>query len=95
MREHARPEFEQQDLLGLLSLDETAFRERFRGTPLLRAKRRGLLRNVCVALGNVGDERALPVLKKASHDREPLIVEHALWAIAEIQGRSKSPGCKI
>jgi epoxyqueuosine reductase len=56
----------------------------------LRTKRRGLLRNVCVALGNIGDETALPALQKAVEDLEPLIAEHARWAIEQIQARSKN-----
>jgi epoxyqueuosine reductase len=43
-----------------------------------------------VALGNVGDETALPALRKAAEDSEPLIAEHARWAIEQIQARSKS-----
>ena len=50
------------DLIELLQLDDAGFKNRFAGTPMLRTKRRGLLRNVCVALGNVGDESALPAL---------------------------------
>jgi epoxyqueuosine reductase len=67
-------------------LDEAGFRRRFAGTPLLRARRRGLRRNVCVALGNIGDERALPALQKAGQDTEPLVSEHARWAIGQIDG---------
>jgi len=74
-------------LLDLLSLDERAFKQRFAGTPILRTKRRGLLRNVCVALGNVGDASALPPLSRAATDPEPLIAEHARWAINEINAR--------
>jgi epoxyqueuosine reductase len=55
---------------------------------MLRAKRRGLLRNACVALGNIGDERALPALRKAATDPEPLIAEHAAWAIEQIRMRA-------
>jgi len=68
-------------LIDLIRLDEAGFRERFRGTPVLRAKRRGFLRNVAVALGNWGDEAARPALEKAIGDPEPLIREHALWAL--------------
>ena len=57
--------------------------------PILRTKRRGLLRNVCVALGNVGDASAVPHLQKAACDAEPLIAEHARWAIVQIQSRAK------
>jgi len=53
MRDHARADLATPDLLELLSLDDAAFKERFRGTPILRTKRRGLLRNVCVALAIV------------------------------------------
>ncbi len=88
MKQHAREDFQQPDLLELLALDDAAFRQRFAGTPVLRAKRRGLLRNVCVALGNTGDARALPALERAAHDTEPLIAEHATWAIEEIGRRS-------
>jgi epoxyqueuosine reductase len=75
------------DLIELLQLDEAGFKSRFAGTPVLRTKRRGLLRNVCVALGNTADERALPHLQKAAGDPEPLIAEHARWAIAQIESR--------
>jgi epoxyqueuosine reductase len=87
MKSHLRKDLEQPDLIGLLSLDEKQFKSRFAGSPILRTKRRGFLRNVCVALGNVGDVSALPHLEKASHDSEPLIAEHARWAIDEIQSR--------
>lgn len=87
MKGHARPDLEQPDLLELLALDEAGFKRRFDGTPILRAKRRGLLRNVCVALGNTGDERALPALHRAAADAEPLIAEHARWAISRIGKR--------
>jgi epoxyqueuosine reductase len=91
MRAHARPELATLELLALLSLSDAEFKRRFAGTPMIRAKRRGLLRNVCVALGNVGDRTALPALKKAADDPEPLIAEHARWAIQEIRRRSEQP----
>ena len=90
MKAQARPDLAQPDLVDLLSLDEAGFKHRFAGTPMLRAKRRGLLRNVCVALGNIGDERALPALRKATKDTEPLVTEHAVWAIEQIQARTRS-----
>ena len=74
-------------LRALLSLDDKGFRDRFRGTPLKRTKRRGILRNVCVALGNVGGVDDLPALEIAAEDPEPLIAEHARWAIREIKAR--------
>jgi epoxyqueuosine reductase len=90
MKEHARPDLAAPDLLALLTLDDAGFKSRFAGTPILRTKRRGLLRNVCVALGNIGDETALPALQKAAEDSEPLIAEHARWAIEQIRDRPKS-----
>jgi epoxyqueuosine reductase len=90
MRSHYRPDLAAPDLIELLSLDEAAFQQRFAGTPIRRVKRRGLLRNVCVALGNCGDQGALPALNQAAADAEPLVAEHARWAIAQIQSRRAS-----
>ncbi len=92
LREHHRTDMVQPDLLELLSLDEAAFKSRFAGTSLLRTKRRGLLRNVCIALGNVGDRRAIPALTRATQDPEPLIAEHAAWALGRIGSASPTPG---
>jgi len=74
-------------LRDYLGLDEERFRALFRKSPIKRTKRRGLLRNVCVALGNVGGADDLPALEKASTDDEPLIAEHARWAIEQIRRR--------
>ena len=87
MKSHARRDLEQPELIELLSLDDKGFKERFKGSPILRTKRRGLLRNVCIALGNTGEVSALPALEKASQDSEPLIAEHARWAMDEIGRR--------
>jgi epoxyqueuosine reductase len=89
MKAHARADLQQPDLIELLQLDGKNFKTRFAGTPILRTKRRGLLRNVCVALGNVGDESALPHLQKAATDAEGLIAEHARWAIEELGKRCR------
>jgi epoxyqueuosine reductase len=67
--------------LDLINLTEEEFRARFRQTPVWRAKRRGLLRNVAVALGNWGNPQAAPALRRALDDPEPLIREHAAWAL--------------
>ena len=92
MKSQTRPDLAQPDLIELLALDDAGFKRRFAHTPLLRAKRRGLLRNVCVALGNTGDHSALPALARATSDSEPLIGEHARWAINEIQQRLTAAG---
>ena len=83
----ARPELESLDLIELLGLTNENFRRRFRDTALMRAKRRGLLRNAALVLGNNGDERALPALRRALGDAEPLVREAARWAIEEIERR--------
>jgi epoxyqueuosine reductase len=85
MKNHARPDLDAPALLELLALDEAGFKRKFAGTPILRTKRRGLSRNVCVALGNTGDQSHLPALEKAAHDPEPLVQEHARWAIERIR----------
>ncbi len=74
-------------LLELIALDDEGFRKRFKGNPIKRTKRRGLLRNVAVALGNWGDARAVPALQKALHDPEALIRRHAHWALEKIVER--------
>jgi len=76
-------------LRDYLALDEAEFRNLFWNSPIKRIKRRGFLRNVCVALGNVGGEQDLPALERAALDPEPLIAEHAGWAIQQIRQRQE------
>jgi epoxyqueuosine reductase len=71
-------------LIPLLSLDEEEFQRRFKGSPVLRAKRKGLLRNVAVALGNAKSVEALPALILALDDQEALVRGHVAWAIGRI-----------
>jgi epoxyqueuosine reductase len=68
-----------------LSLSPQQFNLKFKQNPVLRSKRRGYLRNIAVALGNSDDPSALPVLEKASQNDDPLIREHALWAIKKLK----------
>jgi epoxyqueuosine reductase len=72
-----------------LDLTDAEFRTLFKNSPIKRIKRRGFLRNVCVALGNVGGPSDLPALERAAGDPEPLIAEHAAWAIQQIRDRRK------
>jgi epoxyqueuosine reductase len=83
----ARPATTAMSLRDYLSLDDEQFRALFRRSPIKRLKRRGLLRNVCVALGNVGTADDLPALRRAAAEDEPLIAEHAAWAIEQIEAR--------
>ncbi len=72
------------DLSELAALDAAAFAARFRRSPVKRAKRRGLLRNVAVALGNSGDARHRPLLERLARDEDPLVREHAAWGLARL-----------
>ena len=67
------------------------FNQRFRQSPVKRAKRRGYLRNVAVALGNTGTMHALPVLQNALNDEESMVREHASWAMEKIDRRLGKP----
>jgi epoxyqueuosine reductase len=71
-------------LLELASLTEEGFLQRFQGTPIMRAKRVGLLRNVAVALGNWGSAEAVMALEQLAQDPSELIREHALWGLQHI-----------
>jgi epoxyqueuosine reductase len=74
-------------LIPLLDLDEAAFRARYQGTAILRAKRAGFARNVAVALGNAGDPRGVPALARAlAADPEPMVRGHAAWALGRLGG---------
>src|SRR5262249_19652823 len=86
----ARKATDAMSLRDYLSLDDNEFRKLFRNSPIKRIKRRGFLRNVCVALGNVGTAVDLPALERALNDHEPLIAEHAAWAIDRVKSRSSS-----
>jgi epoxyqueuosine reductase len=72
------------ELIPLLALTENDFRQRFRGSPILRAKRRGFLRNVAVALGNLKSFEAVPALIRTLEDLESLVRGHAAWALGQI-----------
>jgi len=82
-----RPGQETPELIPLLSLDEESFRARYQGTAVLRAKRSGFVRNVAVALGNLGDRRSVgPLARALSEDPEPVVRGHAAWALGRIGG---------
>jgi epoxyqueuosine reductase len=81
------PELEQVEPIELLGLSEEAFRSRFRGTAIMRTKRKGLLRNAALVLGNTGGAEALPALRRALEDGEPVVREAARWAIEQIERR--------
>ena len=84
---HARETIFEHTLRDFLSLTDLEFRSLFSKSPIKRSKRPRFLRNVCVALGNTGTSEDLPALQQATQDPDPLISEHAEWAIAQIQER--------
>ena len=87
----ADPAFETKIPLPVLTSDLTLtsieFNQRFKKSPLKRAKRRGYLRNLAVATGNIGNENDIPILEQAAQDDEPLISEHAKWALEKIKSK--------
>jgi len=76
-----RPELVNPDLEWLARLTPEEFRETFRGSPVKRAKRSGLLRNVAIAMGNSGDKRFAEILRQLAGDDDPLVAEAARWAL--------------
>jgi epoxyqueuosine reductase len=91
----ARPSTTGMLLRDYLKLTDLEFRTLFRNSPIKRIKRRGFLRNVCVALGNVGSLADLSALKGAASDPDELIAEHAAWAIERIQERCEIEASKV
>ena len=72
------------ELASLLDLDPEAFRARFRGSPLTRTKRAGLLRNAAIVLANRGERRAVGALNRALGDGDPVVRRAASWALAKL-----------
>jgi epoxyqueuosine reductase len=89
---HARERVFTNRLRDFLDLDDEAFRSLFAKSPIKRIKRARFLRNVCIALGNTGSQGDLPALERAAADPDPLISEHAAWALGKIRGLTL-PGC--
>jgi epoxyqueuosine reductase len=74
-------------LKALASINEADFRRIFAHSPIKRAKYRGWLRNLCVAMGNSGDERFVPWLEQAAQHSDPLVREHAAWALDRLRNK--------
>ena len=86
-RFHARPEVFRLKTRDFLGLTDEEFRALFARSPIKRIKRPRFLRNACVVLGNTGTADDLPALEKAAADPDPLVAEHAAWAISRIKQR--------
>jgi epoxyqueuosine reductase len=76
----------------LLAMTQEAFSAGFKGSPMKRAKLRGLKRNAAVALGNVGTAEDVPALEAALNDDEPLVREHAAWALERLRSPRSASG---
>ena len=92
------PDFQKKQdtlkLIDLIQINQEMFSRRFKGSPIKRIKRRGLLRNVAVALGNSGNKQAIPILLKVLDDEEPLIRAHVVWALGELAGPEVLPAIR-
>jgi epoxyqueuosine reductase len=74
----------------LLGMTQEEFSRAFKGSPMKRAKLRGLKRNAAVVLGNVGTVEDVPVLQQALDDEDPLVREHVAWALARVRARRQA-----
>ncbi len=72
---------------ALASISEADFRRIFAHSPIKRVKYRGWLRNLCVAMGNSGDERFVPWLEQTAQHSDPVVREHAAWALKRLRGK--------
>ena len=88
-----RPDLLALDPAELLALTREQFNRRFAGTPLLRARRSGLLRNACVVLGNTAGPEALPALAVVCDDADEVVAEAARWAVGQIEARRAAVRC--
>jgi epoxyqueuosine reductase len=87
----ARPELVEPPLERIAEMSEQEFRARFRGSPITRARFSGMRRNAVVAMGNSGESRFLPLLEKLAGDTDPVLAEHARWAIRRIRTTTAEP----
>ena len=78
-------------LARLATLTEEEFRLAFRNSPIKRVKFRGFLRNLCVAIGNSGNPRLIPVIQQLTSNEDQVVREHALWALSRMQ-KCDAPG---
>jgi len=86
-----RPAQVHPPLAELAQMTREEFKQHFHGTAIERTKRRGLLRNVCIAMGNSGNTVFIPLLESLLDDEEALVREHAAWALARLHDRLPAP----
>ncbi len=73
----------------LLAMSKEEFSAVYKNSPMKRAKLQGLKRNAAMVLGNIGDEGDVDILSRALDDREPLVHDHAAWALARLRHRAE------
>jgi len=83
------------ELIPLLDISEEEFTRRFGKTPVKRAKREGLQRNVAIALGNSGDGAAVPALARALREAAPVVRAHAAWALGRLGGPAAAQALRV
>jgi epoxyqueuosine reductase len=84
-----QPEFVHPELSRLAEMSEKDFRQIFRGSPVKRTKYSGLRRNVAIAMGNSGKPEFIPLLEKMCEEADPLLAEHAQWALKRLRSGSE------
>ncbi|MAI32799.1 MAG: tRNA epoxyqueuosine(34) reductase QueG [Rhodopirellula sp.] len=89
------PRFDHIVLTKLFDLNDEQFRQRFRKTPFWRARRRGVLRNAAIVLGNQMQPASLPALNLGLQDTEPLVRGSSAWALGKIGGDSANAALKM
>lgn len=85
---HPRNDNLTPELLSLMDITQSDFSKKYKGSPIKRTKWKGFIRNVIVAIGNWGSPTAVPALKKALINDEPMIRGHAAWALGQIGGEN-------
>ena len=90
-----RPAALEPRLHEFAAMDERRFQKAFRGTPVMRARYGGFLRNVIVAIGNTGGAESIAVLARALEHREPLARGHAAWALARVRKRIRDERARL
>ncbi|MEM7212177.1 MAG: tRNA epoxyqueuosine(34) reductase QueG [Pseudomonadota bacterium] len=85
----SRPETDAPALQELLLLDDTGFRERYRGSPIKRIGRNRFLRNVLIAAGNSNDRTLIPSVRTLLSDQDPLVRGAAVWAFGRLAPRAE------
>jgi epoxyqueuosine reductase len=79
--------FSNLDLSEILLMDESSFKIKFAGTPIMRTKLSGLKRNTCIVIGNRRLFSCIPSLEKSIRDKDPVVRSHSAWALGQFESR--------